>query len=220
MTTSVVVGCILLAGDELLRVEQLSVGACTHLICGISFSGQFKWKSFKMLQFVFVQFTTRDTATKLNSINKNLWHTPLQFWGQYLLLHKSIWRYCFWTYKAVWGKSRQHLMNGDRYIYLGCSKFLGSLFNLAWLTYGFSCHAWLGWLALPKWVMDWLNPNLRKSIAKVTPITKPQLPCVSSCKNKGEGKRNKEKMGRHSLEAQEGYLWEEEKRNLTLKVPH
>ena len=33
MTTSVVVGCILLSGDELFRVEQLTVGASSHFIC-------------------------------------------------------------------------------------------------------------------------------------------------------------------------------------------
>ena len=33
MATSVVVGCILLSGDELLRVEQLPVAAGSHLIC-------------------------------------------------------------------------------------------------------------------------------------------------------------------------------------------
>lgn len=158
MTTSVVVGCILLAGDELLRVEQLSVGACTHLICGISFSDQIKSQSFIMLQFVFVQFTTGDTATKLNSINKKFWHTPLQFWRQYLLLHKSILRYCFWTYKAVWGKSRQHLMNGDRYIYLGCSKCFililpGSLM-VSRATPGLA-----DWLYLNEWWIDWTQTS-------------------------------------------------------------
>lgn len=33
VTTSVVVGCVFLPGDQLLRVEQLAVGSCPHLIC-------------------------------------------------------------------------------------------------------------------------------------------------------------------------------------------
>ena len=33
VTTGIVVGSILLASDQLLRVEELTVGACTHLIC-------------------------------------------------------------------------------------------------------------------------------------------------------------------------------------------
>ena len=32
VTTCVVVGSILLASDQLLRVEELAIGACTHLI--------------------------------------------------------------------------------------------------------------------------------------------------------------------------------------------
>jgi hypothetical protein len=32
VTTGVVIGCILLSGDKLLRVEQLAVGACSDLI--------------------------------------------------------------------------------------------------------------------------------------------------------------------------------------------
>jgi hypothetical protein len=36
VTTSIVVGSILLASDELLRVEKLAVGASANLICGVN----------------------------------------------------------------------------------------------------------------------------------------------------------------------------------------
>ncbi|KAF4526367.1 hypothetical protein B566_EDAN014105 [Ephemera danica] len=39
VATSVVVGSILLAGDQLLRVEELAVGSSAHLICGAEFQG-------------------------------------------------------------------------------------------------------------------------------------------------------------------------------------
>ena len=32
VTTCIVIGSILLASDQLLRVEELAIGACTHLI--------------------------------------------------------------------------------------------------------------------------------------------------------------------------------------------